>query len=314
MNYVLEQLVNQKSNFYKMVNSRYREYLWGLRLINVESLWDEGLEGELKKIRIAIIDSGYDYLHDDLKNIQPQGFNYINDSMNVCDDFGHGTKICGIIAAPKRDGGISGIANGADIVNLKVINDKGIGRIRNIIKAFLWSLENNIDIINLSIGHPEELDLEDKYIAELLIQEYNIVKKAIQSGIVVVGAVGNMPRSKQQFPACCEGVIPVASYGVVNVEPVKFYASSLNSNFNENTIFAPGEHILTTVIGNKYAYDSGSSIAAAHITGILAYFKAKNRKLSSYDMHRILIETSVKIKIDNEYINIVNTQKALELL
>lgn len=312
MNILLNQLINKHSNFYEMVDAKYKDYLWNLRLINVESLWNKGVEYKLKQIKIAIIDSGIDHSHNDLKNIERQGFNFIDNSLDLRDDFGHGTKINGIIAGSRNGEGICGIASEANIFNLKVINHSGTGRVRNIIEAFRWSIENKMDIINMSIGHPADIDSEGDTFKRLILEERKIIREAIELGIVIVGAVGNVPGIASQVPACYEGVIPVASYGVFNTNPIKFYPSQLNSNYDSKTIFAPGEHILTTIKGNSYGYDSGSSMSAAHITGIVGYLKAMNNRLNSRQIHKILIETSSTLETNKSHINIVNTEKAIE--
>lgn len=312
MNNSYEELINRENKFYDIVDAKYKDYLWNLRLINIESLWNAENIENMNKIKIAVIDSGVDLSHPDLQDIKKRGYNFIDNNFDLSDKFGHGTKINGVIAAPKNGIGICGIVSDAKIYNLKVINEDGKGRVKNIINAFKWSIEQKMDIINMSIGHSVDVDCKDgDDLNKLLIEEKKIVEEAIKRGIIIVSSIGNVKDASCQAPACFDGVIQVASYGVKNTKPMELYPSKLNSICDESTIYAPGEYVFTSTLGDSYGYDCGSSIATAHITGIIAYLKAINSKLNSSQIHNILLETSLKIKIEDNVMNIVNTEMAL---
>ncbi|WDV44107.1 S8 family serine peptidase [Clostridiaceae bacterium M8S5] len=310
MDYLLNELINNEQVFYKMTDAKYKDYLWNLRLINIESLWDKITVKQLNNINIAIFDSGVDNKHADLSEVKAEGFNFVNNNYDIEDKLGHGTKINGIISGDRNGNGICGIASGAKIHNIKVINETGTGNIRNIIKAFQWAIENKMDIINMSIGHPLNID---SGLSKLVQEEREVINEAIKAGIIIVGAIGNIPGSDTQVPACYEGVISVGSYGVKNTKPIEFYVSKLNSNYCcDKTIFAPGEYVLTTTRGNSYGYDSGSSIAAAHVTGVIAYIKAMIPTITPDETHRILLDTCIEFEYETSKLNILNVRKVIE--
>jgi subtilisin family serine protease len=143
-------------------------------------------------VEVAVVDSGVAFNHDDLKNVS-----YFKDFTNVprltrYDDFGHGTHVSGILAGNGKDSGgqNAGIAPGASLVVLKVLDYAGNGTVANVIAALEWIAANynqnghNIRVVNLSIGAPvnESYDVDPLTIA---------AKRLVDLGITVVAAAGN---------------------------------------------------------------------------------------------------------------------------
>jgi subtilisin family serine protease len=143
-------------------------------------------------VEVAVVDSGVAFNHDDLKNVS-----YFKDFTNVprltrYDDFGHGTHVSGIIAGNGKDSGgqNTGIAPGASLVALKVLDYAGNGTVSNVIAALEWVASNynqnghNIRVVNLSIGAPvtESYDMDPLALA---------AKRLVDLGITVVAAAGN---------------------------------------------------------------------------------------------------------------------------
>jgi serine protease AprX len=143
-------------------------------------------------VEVAVVDSGVAYSHDDLKNVS-----YFKDFTNVprltrYDDFGHGTHVAGILAGNGKDSGgqQAGIAPGASLVVLKVLDYAGNGTVANVIAALEWIAANynqnghNIRVVNLSIGAPvtESYDVDPLTVA---------AKRLVDLGITVVAAAGN---------------------------------------------------------------------------------------------------------------------------
>ena len=154
-----------------------------------------GLDGA--GVTIAVIDSGVTPAHDDLGGATGQRIvrfvDLVKGRTAVYDDYGHGTHVAGILAGNGADstGARSGVAPGAQLVVLKVLDDRGRGRISRVIAALDWVVANrdalNIRIVNLSIsaGVFESYDEDPLTLA---------AKRAVDAGIVVVAAAGNLGR------------------------------------------------------------------------------------------------------------------------
>jgi serine protease AprX len=155
-------------------------------------------------VGVAIIDSGITPWHDDLTrgpadgNSYPYGdqrvsafVDFVNGQGLPYDDDGHGTHVAGIIAGNGRDsnGQKAGVAPGASLVSLKVLDGNGVGTIGNIIAALDWVVANKdtykIRVVNLSVG----AGIHESYWTDPLTLAAKI---AVDSGIVVVAAAGNM--------------------------------------------------------------------------------------------------------------------------
>jgi serine protease AprX len=144
-------------------------------------------------VEVAVIDSGLAFNHDDLKNVTFfKDFTTAIPRLTRFDDFGHGTHVAGILAGNGKDsiGQNSGIAPGASLAVLKVLDRNGNGTVANVIAALDWVAENynqnghNIRVVNLSIGAPvtESYDVDPLTLA---------TKRLVDLGITVVAAAGN---------------------------------------------------------------------------------------------------------------------------
>src|SRR5262245_32037938 len=164
-----------------------------------------GFDG--RGVGVAVIDSGISNWHDDLgyqgssslvqmKNSQrvPAFVDFVSGRTSSYDDNGHGTHVAGIIAGNGKDSGgaRAGIAPAAHIVSLKVLDANGGGVISNVIAALDWAVSHkaqyNIRVINLSVGAP----VTESYRTDLLCLA---AKRAVDAGIVVVAAAGNLGRN-----------------------------------------------------------------------------------------------------------------------
>ena len=158
-------------------------------------------------IGVAVIDSGITAWHDDLtyKGSNPsvkvvnnqrvsKFVDFVNGRLTAYDDNGHGTHVSGIIAGNGYDtwGARAGIAPAANIVSLKVLDERGGGYISNVIAALDWAVSNraayNIRVINLSVG----ASITASYWTDPLTLA---AKRAVDSGIVVVTAAGNLGKN-----------------------------------------------------------------------------------------------------------------------
>lgn len=202
-----------------------------------------------KNVKIAIIDSGIDSNHIEIKNKIEKGYNFIELNNNTKDYFGHGTAIAGIIAASKNNQGIVGVAPDSKIYPLVVLDRDGKGKIENVIKAIEWSIENNMDIINLSFSTRSN----NKGLQE-------VIQKALAKNIIVVASYYNS-KNTFNFPAMYNGVLGVKS------------TNSYELKLDGNIVYAPGNQIITLNLKNSYQVMNGNSYAAAYVTGYIARLK-----------------------------------------
>ncbi|TKI13698.1 peptidase S8 [Bacillus wiedmannii] len=238
----------------------------GITSIKAPELWEVSKKGE--GIVIAVIDSGVDVEHPDLKENIIDGYNFTDDDNGdphaYYDYKGHGTHVAGIIAASENGEGIIGVAPKAKLLILKVLNKKGLGKIDSLINAIeyaiSWRGKNNeqVQVMNLSLGSLKKSD-----------ELRRVIKKANKQGIILVGASGNYGDNDSEtdeilFPNFYKEVIQI---GAVDLE--KKISRFSNSNPNLDFV-APGENIISTYIGQSYSSMSGTSMASPHVSGAIA--------------------------------------------
>ncbi|MCJ7679346.1 MAG: S8 family peptidase [Candidatus Aminicenantes bacterium] len=222
---------------------------WGHERIQAPESWSTG-SGQ--GVKIAILDTGIDHNHSDLKANLTHRYNAVNTIGGVEDFLGHGTHIAGVIAAVNNYIGVVGTAPRAEINMVKVLYDDGIGFLSDLIEGIAWCIKNDMDIINLSLGCNED--------HELL---HYAIKKAHQAGITIVAAAGNVP-GKVLYPARYPETIAVSAVNQSDqFAPFSGSGTSID-------VAAPGVDIASTFTGNSYAVMSGTSISTAYVTGVVA--------------------------------------------
>lgn len=239
-------------NQFKVANLSSTELeRWNLKALDVQKSWGHGYTG--KGIKVAIIDSGIAN-HSDLTIAG--GKSFVGESYD--DDHGHGTHVAGIIAGKHNGIGVAGVAPNAEVYAVKAIKSDGVGDVRVVLQSIDWAIDNHMDIINMSFG-----DLE--YVQSL----HEGIKKASEQGLIIVAASGNEGNANGSgntinYPARHEEVISVAAINRY------FKRSSFSGTGDTNDFSAPGEEIYSTYLNGQYATYNGTSMAAPHITGMLA--------------------------------------------
>ncbi|MFB4167197.1 S8 family serine peptidase [Virgibacillus sp. JSM 102003] len=241
---------------------------WNIESTSGLSAWEEGFTG--KEVNIAVIDTGISP-HPDLK--VSGGFSTVDSIQEWTDDNGHGTHVAGIIGSERNDTGTVGIAPDANLFAVKALDKNGEGTLADLIEGIEWSIQNNMDIINLSLGTDDNSSaLQD------------VINKAYKAGILIVAASGNGGTNNSvNYPAKYENVIGVSA---VNEQ---FNITSFSSTGPEVEFSAPGVNIVSTYLNESYGKAHGTSQASPHVTGILALLKKKKPELNSTELRNELI-------------------------
>lgn len=245
--------------------------------------WSRG-----RGIRIAVVDTGMDMNHPDLKGRISTYQNFVDHDQGQFDRDRHGTAVAGVIAANSSDGaGISGVAPDATLLALKACwqlqADRDEARCNSftLAQAMAGAIALRAQIINLSVVGPS-----DPLLAAL-------IKQAQDDGIIVVGAADD----HAAFPAQLHNVIAVSAMEQPAV--------------NTSTITAPGRDVLTLVPGGKYDFSSGSSIATGEVSGMVALLLAGgNKKQLNSERLAALLKQSVQTDGEDNFSS-VNACRAL---
>lgn len=284
--------------------------------IGAKHLWDQGYTG--KGVVVAILDTGCNYQHLDLKDRIIGGYNFTKDSdgdVTIFKDLnGHGTHVAGTIAASSNNIGIVGVAPEVKLLILKVLDYRGSGTVGSLVKAIdyaiNWTGPNNeiVNILSLSLGLP--------YSKEIL---HNAIKQAVLNDIVVVVASGNegdgdLSTDEYSYPAGYEEVIAVGA-----IDNNNNVANFTNTN-KEVDLYAPGVGIKSTYLGNDYSELSGTSMATPHITGALALLINKYKELTKSkptesQLFKYLMQHTTKVQIADygETISVLNLSKDVSI-
>ena len=205
-----------------------------------------------------IIDSGIDFDHPDLTVDQSRSKSFIEGQTSADDQNGHGTHVAGIIGAKNNTIGVLGVASGASLVALKVLDKDGEGNLSYIIQALAYINTNADagDVVNMSVGGEEGSVILDQQ-----------VKNTAARGIYFAIAAGNENKlANLSSPA---RVNASNVYTISAVDSLDNFASFSNYGNDVVDFAAPGVRILSTWMDNRYAYASGTSMAAPHVAGLL---------------------------------------------
>jgi subtilisin len=223
---------------------------------------------------IAIIDTGIQLSHPDL-NVYRQ-ITFVSGTSSANDDNGHGTHVAGIAAAKDNSIGVAGVAPGAKLWAVKVLDSSGSGSISNIIKGIEYVTRNYlyIDIVNMSLG------------CECTSSSLNTaITNSVKAGITYVVAAGNNGKNAASFsPANHPSVIAVSAIADSDGKcggkgiPTSYGADDRFASFSNYgsvvDMAAPGVSIYSTYKGGTYATLSGTSMAAPHVAGAAALYDA----------------------------------------
>ncbi|OIJ14411.1 hypothetical protein BKP37_08700 [Anaerobacillus alkalilacustris] len=224
-------------------------------------------------VKVAVLDTGIDKDNKDL--IYVKGVNFVGDNKdNYDDDNGHGTKITGIIGARENDFNLLGIAPNSDLYIAKVADKNGAVQVENLIKGINWAINEDVQIINISLELPEDHK-----------KLHTAIKKAHQKGIVVIASSGNI-----KFPGDKQLSYPGSYSEVINVGMLNIAGEIYSQEFEDKKVdvYAPGEDIFSLYLNDKMTLDTGVSYATAYTSGYAALLINNYQKQSEdYDIKKI---------------------------
>ena len=305
------------------------EEQWSLSLIDMPGAW--AIEKGNPEVIIAVVDTGFDYTHEDLASqtwvnvdeipdngIDDDNNGYIDDvhgwdfsqmpssdgnenSQNgdndPIDESGHGTHVAGIIGATvDNDVGIAGIAWNCTLMPIRGAGVAGIRDNRSA-SAIVYAVNNGARVINMSWGGRER---------SFVLRD--AVDYAYARGVLMIAASGNASEGDSIFPAGYRKVISVAA---TEQHKQKFYQSNFGASID---IGAPGNVILSTHINNRYRPLSGTSMATAHVSGVAGLIISKRPSLTHEEVRQILISTADPITESPELVGAGNLNAARALI
>ncbi|MFW6238634.1 MAG: S8 family peptidase [Bacillota bacterium] len=308
----------------KLNPSVHSEQDWHYQVINAPDAWEK--EQGTTDLKIAVMDSGIDYEHQDLKNLVAEelGKNFTTeDSNDFTDRNGHGTHVAGTIASY---GNVSGVMHQASLIPIKVLNEEGSGNMDSLIEGIIHAAEVEADVLNISLSGLINKDEPDgRELITYLDDLFQTIRK--DSGVLPVTAAGNGGEEIDgvdenmdylYYPA---GLTNTLTVGALQAPPDTRSRADFSNYGEELDVMAPGVSIFSTfasdyyqdpengyqeeliqeIDGYNYAYLQGTSMAAPHVSGMAGLIRAYNPEISATDLESLIRESTHELGNDNQY-------------
>ncbi|MDD2371561.1 MAG: S8 family peptidase, partial [Firmicutes bacterium] len=256
---------------------------WGIGTVKAQKAWSSGYTGD--GVKVAVLDSGIK-THSDLiikggVDLVP---NTIDGVTSYSDTFGHGTFVAGIISGLNNTIGFVGVAPDADLYAVKVFYN-GITDLDLILSGIDWCIDNNMDIVNMSFGSPND---SPTYKA--------MIQSAYANGLILVAATGNDDNGLHNtdtvnYPAKYDEVIGVGATDESNE------IASFSSSGSGVEVSGPGVEVVSTNIANSYSIGSGTSFATPYTAGVLALYKEKHPTATNVEIRQMLIDNTIDLGV-----------------
>ena len=279
-----------------------------LKNINIEDGWNAVEDLGFKQTFVAVIDTGAQMNHPDLKNvyikkycvdITKSGYPLLENVNQQYTDR-HGTAVAGVISAEANNGkGIAGVGTGVDIemariMAIKCSTEPGCLDINAMINGIYYAVDHGADVINISASMNENLKAVQA-----------AVEYAYKNDVVVVASAGNEKSSEPRYPASNNHVISV---GATNEDNKKISISNYGDCID---ISAPGKYIYTCDAGSGYAWLTGTSFSAPIVSGTVAVMKAYG-ELSVDEVEKIIKNTATEINTSDMGAGVINSGLAIQ--
>lgn len=296
-----------------------------------------------KQVIVAVVDTGVDHNHEDLKDIMwtntkeipgngidDDNNGYIDDihgintlvrdaegraTMNTMAGHWHGTHVAGTIAATQNNGiGIAGVANNVKIMAIRTVPDNADELDSDVAEAYVYAAKNGAKIINCSFGKTHN---EGGMVVRDTINEIGQ-----KYGVLVVVSAGNDSMGpfswhnndkEPKYPASFDSESMIVIASTTNTGSFSSF-----SNIGPTTVdlAAPGSNIYSTINGNKYSMASGTSMASPNTSGVAAMVLGYYPKLKGVELKKVLMESATKVSAFEGKIvsgGRVNLKSALDL-
>ena len=299
---------NYKVHVCALTNDTYNGEQYYLNNINISDGWNAVEDFGFRQTFVAVIDTGVQMDHPDLKNIYiknccvdatQRGYPLLTSVSKAYTDF-HGTAVAGVISAEANNGkGIAGVGTGVDkemarIMAIKCSTEPYVLDTNAIINGIYYAVDHGADIINISAGAYEG---GEAYRAAL---DY-----AYENNVIVVAAAGNENTSQAFYPASCNHVISVAATKKNNKKAdFTNYGSTID-------IAAPGTDIYTCNLKGGYICADGTSFSAPIVSGTLAIMKAYG-EISVDEAEKIIKSTATNLGVSGMGSGLLNSGLAIQ--
>lgn len=266
--------------------------------LEIPSLWQmkdtSGNRLTGQGIKVGIIDTGIDYTHSDLGGCfgasckVAGGYDFVNRDNDPMDDNIHGTHVAATVAA---NGSMKGVAPDATLYAYKVLDSGGSGWDSDVIAAIERSVEDGMDVINLSLGSGAGPDSPSSI----------ATNEAMKAGVIVVAAAGNSGPGYATIgaPGNAKDIITV---GASDTQGNMAWFSSKGPvpgyDYQKPEIVAPGVNIVAAAPGQNYASLSGTSMASPHVAGVAALAKQFKPNYSAQQIKQLLLSQSKSLDSD----------------
>ncbi|WP_438351653.1 S8 family peptidase [Paenibacillus sp. FA6] len=255
----------------------FSKYQWNLPAIETNKAWD--LSKGSADVIIAVVDTGVDLAHPDLKGNLVDGYNVVDPSKPPTDDVGHGTHVSGIIGAVVNNNeGVAGISWYNKVMPVKALDSSGAGTTYSVAEGIIWAADHGAKVINMSLGNYAD--------SEFL---HDAIKYAYNRDIVIVAATGNDNTERPGYPAAYPEVFSVSATDS-DMKRASF------SNYGDYIdVVAPGTSIASTYLDNQYAALSGTSMASPHVAALAGLIRSRNPNLNNEEVMDLMRESVVDL-------------------